>query len=96
MAAMMEGGAIGEVERLMTRNLDPGLPAMKALGVANIAAQLRGELTPAAALAAAQAATRQYAKRQMTWFAHQMADWPRAADASDTEAMRALLQSPAP
>jgi tRNA dimethylallyltransferase len=73
---MFEGGAISEVEALLARHLDPDLPAMRAIGVPQIAAFLRGEISRADALEAAQAATRQYAKRQYTWFRHQPpADW---------------------
>ena len=75
---MFEGGAIEEVEALLARHLDPDLPAMRAIGVPQIAAFLRGEISRADALEAAQAATRQYAKRQYTWFRHQPpADWSR-------------------
>src|SRR3546814_8439403 len=49
----------------------PDLPAMRAIGVPQIAAHLRGETTRDEALEQAQAATRQYAKRQYTWFRHQ-------------------------
>jgi len=68
---MFDDGAIEEVEALMARNLDPDLPAMRAIGVPQIAAFLRGESTRDQALEQAQAATRQYAKRQYTWFRHQ-------------------------
>lgn len=75
---MFDGGAIAEVEALLARDLDPDLPAMRAIGVPQIAAYLRGELTRAEAVNQAQAATRQYAKRQYTWFRHQPpASWPR-------------------
>ena len=75
---MFDQGAIGEVEALLARNLDPDLPVMRAIGVPQIAAYLRGEIDRDNALEAAQAATRQYAKRQYTWFRHQPpADWPR-------------------
>ena len=50
---------------------------MKAVGVREFAAHLRGETTLAEALAAAQRETRRYAKRQLTWMRGQMADWPR-------------------
>ena len=77
-AAMIEVGAIDEVERLLARNLDPDLPVMRAIGVPEIAAFLRGETSREAMLTAGQQATRRYAKRQYTWFAHQPpADWPR-------------------
>ena len=82
LAAMAEGGALAEVARLVSRGLDPNLPAMKALGLAPFAAHLRGEIDAAEALSRAQQATRQYAKRQLTWFRHQTPDWPRL-DAED-------------
>ncbi len=75
--AMLAAGALEEVAELMARDLDPALPIMKAVGVRELAAQLRGELTPAQALAAAQQETRRYAKRQSTWQRGQMAEWPR-------------------
>lgn len=78
-AAMLESGAPDEVAALAARNLDPALPVMRAIGVPEIAAWLRGELARDQALKAGQAATRQYAKRQYTWFRHQPpADWARA------------------
>jgi tRNA dimethylallyltransferase len=52
---------------------------MKAVGLRELAAYARGETSRAEALAAAQAATRQYAKRQTTWFRNQAPDWPRLA-----------------
>jgi tRNA dimethylallyltransferase len=69
---MMEEGAIAEVEALLERGLDPTLPAMKALGVSELAALIAGRVSREAAVAAAQQATRRYAKRQYTWFRHQM------------------------
>jgi tRNA dimethylallyltransferase len=74
-AAMLEGGAVEEVEALLALNLDPGLPAMKAIGVREIAAWLRGDIAREAALARSVIATRQYAKRQRTWFRGRMAGW---------------------
>lgn len=70
-AAMIERGALDEVRVLLALHLDPELPAMKVLGVPELAAHLAGTLTLPQAVARAQAATRQYAKRQFTWFAHQ-------------------------
>jgi tRNA dimethylallyltransferase len=70
LAAMVEVGAIEEAAALAGRGLDPMLPAMKALGLRELLRHLAGALDLAAALAAAQAATRRYAKRQMTWFRH--------------------------
>jgi tRNA dimethylallyltransferase len=68
---MIEAGGLAEAAALAARGLDPDLPAMKALGVPELMAHLRGEMPLTAAVAAAQRATRQYAKRQMTWFRHQ-------------------------
>jgi len=76
--ATVEPSAIGEVRALLARHLDPGLPVMRAIGVAEIAALLAGEIDRETAIRRAQAATRQYAKRQYTWFAHQPPpEWPR-------------------
>ena len=74
-AAMMEQGAVGEVEALLARDLDPSLPAMKAIGVGEIAAMLRGDMSRQAAVEKAVTATRQYAKRQSTWFRNRFSDW---------------------
>ena len=74
-AAMLETGAVAEVEALLARRLDPGLPAMKAIGVREIGAWLAGDLTREEAITRAVIATRQYAKRQRTWFRGRMADW---------------------
>jgi tRNA dimethylallyltransferase len=75
---MVESGAVGEVERLLMRRLDPDLPVMRAIGVREIQAWLHGELTRAEMVEAGRLATRQYAKRQYTWFRHQAPEaWPR-------------------
>lgn len=84
---MLEAGALDEVRRLLARNLDPALPAMKALGVPDFARHLRGEIPLAEALRLAQAATRQYAKRQTTWFTHQL-PIARRFDAQYSERLR--------
>jgi tRNA dimethylallyltransferase len=83
--AMVEGGALEEVAALTARGLDPTLPAMKAVGVREFAAHLRGDLSLPQALEAAQRETRRYAKRQLTWMRGQMADWPKIT-AADAEA----------
>ena len=70
--AMMDQGAMQEVEALLARNLDPELPAMKALGMPELAAYLRGALPLDQAIASAQQATRRFAKRQLTWFRHRL------------------------
>ena len=67
---MLEQGALDEVRALL--DLDPALPIHKALGARELARHLRGELALPEALAAAQQATRRYAKRQMTWLRHQL------------------------
>lgn len=72
---MLDTGAIEEVKSLMAQNLDPSLPAMKALGVPHFIAMLKGDLDREEAVERAKAETRQYAKRQMTWFRHQMPGW---------------------
>lgn len=75
---MFDAGAVEEVRALLARGLDPDLPVMRAIGVPQIARHLAGQTGHAEALERAQAATRQYAKRQFTWFRHQPpADWPR-------------------
>ena len=91
-AAMIEQGAIAEVERLLARQLDPNLPVMRAIGVREIAAFLRGELDREAMIAAGSQATRRYAKRQYTWFAHQPpAGWPRFTTPLETTSIPAAL-----
>ena len=80
-ADMLDGGAVEETNALLARGLDPALPVMRAIGVPEIAAFLRGELGHAATIAAGAQATRRYAKRQYTWFAHQPPpSWPRLAE----------------
>lgn len=74
-AVMLERGALDEVEALMARGLPPALPVMKAVGVRELAAHLRGETSRAVALDQMRQATRNYAKRQLTWFRNQMPDW---------------------
>ncbi len=70
-ATMLERGAVAEVERLLARALNPDLPVRRAIGVPEIARWLRGEIDRDACLAQGQLATRQYAKRQFTWFRNQ-------------------------
>ena len=73
--AMMMAGAGGEAEALAALQLDPALPAMRALGVAPLIAAARGDMTLDTAIAAAKAETRQYIKRQSTWINAQMISW---------------------
>ena len=72
---MLDEGAIKEVEALLALDLDPGLPAMKAIGVREIAGFLAGRLAREEMIELAVTATRQYAKRQRTWFRGRMGDW---------------------
>src|SRR5208282_5881644 len=66
--AMIAAGAEDEVRALLARELAPFLPAMKAVGVRELGAFLAGEISRQSAVAAMQQATRNYAKRQYTWF----------------------------
>lgn len=70
-AEMVDQGAIAEVEALLSRRLDPALPAMRAIGVPEIAALLRKEIDRQTMLDRGRIATRQYGKRQYTWFSRQ-------------------------
>ena len=76
-AQMVEQGALEEVRALVARRLDPALPAMKAVGVREFASHLAGETTLERAVEATRQATRNYAKRQLTWFRNQTPDWSR-------------------
>ncbi|MCS3726809.1 tRNA dimethylallyltransferase [Bradyrhizobium betae] len=73
--AMLGAGALNEVERLAARHLDPLLPAMKAHGVPALIRHLRGEISLADAATIGRADTRHYAKRQFTWFRHQLPEF---------------------
>ena len=83
-AEMLRMGAREEVAALLARKLDPALPAMRAIGVPEIAALLRGDIDEELAIARATLATRQYAKRQQTWFANQSPpEWVRFEERID-------------
>jgi tRNA dimethylallyltransferase len=89
--AMLDGGAIGEVQALLARKLEPDLPVMRAIGVREIGAWLAGETDRPTMVAQAQAATRQYAKRQYTWFRNQPpADWNRESEQLDDDKLTRL------
>jgi tRNA dimethylallyltransferase len=70
--AMMEQGALDEVRTLMDMDLDPELPILRAHGVPELMAYLKGTMSRADAIARGQQNTRNYAKRQMTWLKHQL------------------------
>ncbi|MFK3692958.1 tRNA (adenosine(37)-N6)-dimethylallyltransferase MiaA [Agrobacterium tumefaciens] len=75
---MMQSGAVEEVEALLALDLAPDATAMKAIGVSQVADMLAGRVGEAEVIERSAAATRQYAKRQMTWFRNQMGDdWTR-------------------
>jgi tRNA dimethylallyltransferase len=96
--AMIEAGAVEEVRALMARNLDPALPAMKAHGVPWLIRHLRGEITLAEAAEGAKRDTRQYTKRQATWFRNQLPDFvpvePEKAAATVETQLLALEKEP--
>jgi tRNA dimethylallyltransferase len=73
--AMLKKGALEEVVQLAARNLDPLLPAMKAHGVPALIRHLKGEITREEASEIGRADTRHYAKRQFTWFRHQLPEF---------------------
>jgi len=69
-AAMLKDGAIDEARALLALNLDPALPAMRAHGVPELAAYLRGTMSLEEAGRRTELVTGQYTKRQATWFRH--------------------------
>jgi tRNA dimethylallyltransferase len=91
---MMAAGALDEVRALAARGLDPALPAMKAHGVPWLIRHLAGELPLDQAVAEAKRDTRQYTKRQATWFRNQLPDFvwvePDRASATLEEQLRDL------
>ena len=92
--AMMAAGALDEVRVLAARQLNPSLPAMKAHGVPWLIRHLAGEVTLAAAIEHAKLETRQYTKRQATWFRNQLPqfEWiaPTEAPAAIEKQLRTL------
>jgi tRNA dimethylallyltransferase len=88
---MIDAGAVEEVRALMARNLDPSLPAMKAHGVPWLIRQLRGEITLEQAVEGAKRDTRQYTKRQATWFRNQLPEFARVAPDKAVAAVEAQL-----
>jgi tRNA dimethylallyltransferase len=91
---MVEGGGVGEVERLLERRLDPDLPIMRAIGVREIAAWLRGDLNRPEMMHEGRLATRQYAKRQYTWFRNQLPEhWRRVEEPLSSDRVGELAAS---
>jgi tRNA dimethylallyltransferase len=89
---MIENGAIEEVCELLDLGLDPGLPAMRAHGVRELAAFLSGAVSREDAVAKAKTESRRYAKRQMTWLRRFMSDWQWFPDAA--AAIQAVTEVP--
>lgn len=84
--AMLANGAVDEVSRLLNRQLDSSLPVMRAIGVREIAAAMREPTMAGLHHAAAKTATRNYAKRQFTWFRNQLPlAWQRAEALNSNE-----------
>lgn len=90
---MMKAGAVEEVKALLALNPPVDATALKAIGVAEIARMLSGEMSSDEVIERASALTRQYAKRQMTWFRNQMDDSWRRIDPLAQDVMESLPQS---
>ncbi len=92
--AMMTAGALDEVRALAARKLNPTLPAMKAHGVPWLIRHLAGEIALEEAIEHAKLETRQYTKRQATWFRNQLPEFewvaPADAQAAIEKQLRAL------
>ncbi len=93
---MLESGAVGEVEALLTRDLPAEAPIMRAIGVPEITAMLAGKMDREDMVIRGKIATRQYAKRQFTWFRNQSPGvWPRwekEINGSNIQEIETLLQ----
>lgn len=89
--AMMANGALEEVRRLAARNLAPDRTVLKAHGAPALTRYLKGEMPLADAIAEGQSDTRRYAKRQATFFRHQMPDWARATPEAALGVVMAML-----
>jgi tRNA dimethylallyltransferase len=93
-AAMLAAGALQEVELLAARHLDPVLPAMKAHGVPALIRHLKGEISLPEAADTGRADTRHYAKRQFTWFRHQLPDFEWVEPEAAGEWLDTILRNP--
>jgi tRNA dimethylallyltransferase len=91
--AMMAAGALDEVRALAARHLDPSLPAMKAHGVPWLMRYLKGEIALAEAAEGGKRDTRQYTKRQATWFRNQLPEFEWVAPQQARAAVEAQLQA---
>jgi tRNA dimethylallyltransferase len=97
---MLKSGALEEVAALAARGLDPLLPAMKAHGVPALIRHLKGEIAQEEAAVIGRADTRHYAKRQFTWFRHQLPEFswvkPEAAEAWFSRVIPGWSEGPDP
>ena len=89
---MITEGGLEEIRALLALNLAPEAPIQRALAVPEFSRHLAGELDYVEALTLAKTATRQYAKRQLTWFRHQFSNWP----SGDEQFMKRLLSEKFP
>ncbi|WP_244327732.1 tRNA (adenosine(37)-N6)-dimethylallyltransferase MiaA [Roseibium sp. RKSG952] len=87
---ILRPGGLAEVEELLKQDLPASLPAMRAIGVKEARDLLTGEASFAEAAERLTVATRQYAKRQETWFRNQMGNWPRIDVAKNSSEALAL------
>jgi tRNA dimethylallyltransferase len=71
--SMLGAGALDEARAMA--HLDPMLPAMKAIGLPELVAHLRGDMTLEEAGVRSKTATRNFIKRQLTWWRGQLPDW---------------------
>ena len=91
-ARMVEGGAVQEVAALDALGPDPALPATKAVGVPELRRHVRGEIALGEAVEMGQRAVRRYAKRQLTWFRHRMAEWNHLSETDPDSVAHAILE----
>jgi tRNA dimethylallyltransferase len=90
--AMLAEGVLDEARHMRRLGLDPGLPAMKAVGAPELFAHLAGEIPLSEAATRAKTATRRYAKRQLTWARNQMFQWHRLASHNTAENLALATQ----
>ncbi len=96
--AMLEQGALQECEQALAEGWDPALPSSRALGAPELVAYLRGETSLEDARERATIATRQFAKRQRTWFRNKMKTWQqiKLGDKTDIEMLAERIQNGRP
>jgi len=82
---MLRDGALEEVQNVVAQGWDMGLPSMRAIGARELAAHLQGGLTLELAIEQGKAQSRQYAKRQRTWFRSKMKDWQKIPAQTDAD-----------